>query len=209
MRILKHIVIHCSDSPNGVDVAPSVIDGWHQQRGFQRRPDALQRATPENAKLAHIGYHWVIRTNGQPVKGRDIDEVGAHVQGFNEHSIGICMVGRGKYFWRQFENLHFLLGAIVYSIQRNLSVPQLKYPPKGALLMQQLEKMGIKLVGHRDLSPDLDGDGVVERHEWLKECPCFDVKTLAERDFIPLPENCLDDDLHSADPKQRAIDASA
>jgi N-acetylmuramoyl-L-alanine amidase len=30
------------------------------------------------------------------------------------------------------------------------------------------------VVGHRDLSPDLDHDGVVEPHEWVKQCPCFD-----------------------------------
>ena len=30
--------------------------------------------------------------------------------------------------------------------------------------------------GHRDFSPDLDGDGIVEQHEWLKDCPCFDVR---------------------------------
>jgi N-acetyl-anhydromuramyl-L-alanine amidase AmpD len=33
------------------------------------------------------------------------------------------------------------------------------------------------VLGHRDLSPDKDGDGVVEKHEWVKACPCFDVKT--------------------------------
>lgn len=31
-----------------------------------------------------------------------------------------------------------------------------------------------KIVGHRDLSCDADGDGIVERHEWVKQCPCFD-----------------------------------
>jgi N-acetylmuramoyl-L-alanine amidase len=30
------------------------------------------------------------------------------------------------------------------------------------------------VVGHRDLSPDLDKDGLVEPHEWMKQCPCFD-----------------------------------
>jgi hypothetical protein len=25
------------------------------------------------------------------------------------------------------------------------------------------------------MSPDLDRDGKVEPHEWLKMCPCFDV----------------------------------
>jgi N-acetylmuramoyl-L-alanine amidase len=34
----------------------------------------------------------------------------------------------------------------------------------------------IEIVGHRDLSPDLDGDGIVEPQEWIKQCPCFDAK---------------------------------
>ena len=33
-----------------------------------------------------------------------------------------------------------------------------------------------KVVGHRDLSPDADGDGVIESNEWIKACPCYDVK---------------------------------
>jgi len=27
--------------------------------------------------------------------------------------------------------------------------------------------------GHRDMSPDSDGDGIIEQHEWFKQCPCF------------------------------------
>ena len=39
-----------------------------------------------------------------------------------------------------------------------------------------------KVVGHRDLSPDRDGDGVVEPEEWIKLCPCYDVESeLAEQ----------------------------
>jgi N-acetylmuramoyl-L-alanine amidase len=34
--------------------------------------------------------------------------------------------------------------------------------------------------GHRDWSPDLDGDGVIEKHEWLKDCPCFEVSEFME-----------------------------
>ena len=33
------------------------------------------------------------------------------------------------------------------------------------------------VLGHRDTSPDKNGNGVVEKCEWLKECPCFDVKS--------------------------------
>ena len=32
---------------------------------------------------------------------------------------------------------------------------------------------GSRLVGHRDLSPDLNGNGEIEPEEWVKECPCF------------------------------------
>ena len=34
---------------------------------------------------------------------------------------------------------------------------------------------GVRIVGHRDLSPDRNGDGKISRNEWLKDCPCFDV----------------------------------
>lgn len=41
----------------------------------------------------------------------------------------------------------------------------------------------VEVLGHRDTSPDLDGDGIVEPEEWTKMCPCFDVRT--EYPFIP------------------------
>ena len=34
---------------------------------------------------------------------------------------------------------------------------------------------GVKIIGHRDLSPDRNGNGVVEPFEWMKACPSFDV----------------------------------
>ena len=30
-----------------------------------------------------------------------------------------------------------------------------------------------KIVGHRDLSPDLNGDGIIQPNEWTKLCPSF------------------------------------
>lgn len=75
-RFINLLVIHCAATPANMDVGVSEIDRWHRERGFDR-----------------IGYHFVIRRNGVIEKGRDISEVGAHVQGFNKNSIGICMVG--------------------------------------------------------------------------------------------------------------------
>jgi hypothetical protein len=36
--------------------------------------------------------------------------------------------------------------------------------------------------GHRDLSPDKNGNGEIEPEEWMKACPCFD----AEEEFKEL-----------------------
>ena len=33
-----------------------------------------------------------------------------------------------------------------------------------------------RVCGHRDLSPDLNGNGEIEPEEWIKACPCFEVK---------------------------------
>ena len=30
--------------------------------------------------------------------------------------------------------------------------------------------------GHRDFSPDLNGNGTIEPNEWIKDCPSFDAR---------------------------------
>lgn len=37
------------------------------------------------------------------------------------------------------------------------------------------------IVGHRDLSPDANKDGKIDKHEWLKSCPGFDVRAWTKR----------------------------
>ena len=46
---------------------------------------------------------------------------------------------------------------------------------------------GLQGVRHRDLSPDLNGNGEIEPEEWVKSCPCFEVKAefgSPEKDII-------------------------
>ena len=47
------------------------------------------------------------------------------------------------------------------------------------LVFQLLDKYPSirEVIGHRDTSPDLNGDGFINRHEWIKDCPCFDVRS--------------------------------
>lgn len=40
-----------------------------------------------------IGYHFVIGAGGQIYEGRDLNYQGAHAKGFNQGTIGVCMLG--------------------------------------------------------------------------------------------------------------------
>lgn len=106
-----------------------------------------------------IGYHFVVQLDGNIEQGRPLAEVGAHVSGHNSNSIGICYIGglsreresKDTRTPEQKESLLFLVKAL------KAAIPTVT-----------------KVAGHRDYSPDLNGDGVIEPHEWIKTCPCFD-----------------------------------
>jgi len=70
------IAIHCSASPPSQDIGVAEIDRMHRLRGF-----------------LSCGYHYVIRRDGTVEDGRALNQRGAHVEGFNHCSIGICLVG--------------------------------------------------------------------------------------------------------------------
>jgi hypothetical protein len=40
-----------------------------------------------------IGYHYLIDRNGTVATGRPVEQVGAHVQGHNTGTIGVCLIG--------------------------------------------------------------------------------------------------------------------
>lgn len=188
MRSIDLIVIHCSASPNGVWISPEQIDRWHAERGFQRAPAAIVAARPT---LPHIGYHWVITADGTAWPGRALDEVGAHAKDFNAHSIGVCLVGTNAFFLRQWEQLRQSIVTAAFGLQARAGVPE-PYPVSPARALEIFSERGVRIVGHRDLSPDIDGDGLVSPHEWLKTCPGFDVADWLERGMEPEPLRVLD-----------------
>lgn len=148
---IKLIVVHCSASPRGQDLTAEDINQMHRDRGW-----------------TEIGYHFFIRRNGALEIGRDLDEQGAHVKGYNKGSWGVCLAGgldrsgkaENNFTQAQFQTLRAILVVL------KAMAPQ------------------AEILGHRDLSPDADGDGVVEEHEWLKQCPCFDVRVWCEENGL-------------------------
>ncbi|MFC1014268.1 N-acetylmuramoyl-L-alanine amidase [Pasteurella multocida] len=145
--ILK-IVIHCSATQNGKSLATKNQTAAQVIDGWHK-----QRG------YSRIGYHYVIDVDGTLETGRKVGEMGAHVKGHNKQSIGICLVGgitkdgknHGEYTEAQWKTLYKLLREL-----------ESQHPQA-------------KIYGHRDLSPDLNGDGSITPNEWLKTCPCFDV----------------------------------
>lgn len=190
-RNINLIVIHCSATPSGKPLvqgkpgqpdylnAPQVINAWHAERGFRRQPAAVRAFS---TRLPSIGYHYVIDLTGVVWSGRGLNEMGAHAAGFNAHSVGICLVGgaerEASYTPAQWDSL----AQMVRMLSEQFLVPL-------APALNGQNRLGV--MGHRDLSPDTNGNGTVEPREWLKTCPGFDVSTWLSRGLKPLPQHIL------------------
>lgn len=145
------IVIHCSASRAGQDLRAADIDKMHQERGF-----------------AMIGYNFVVDLDGTVEDGRPLSRDGAHCntaglsgKSYNKHSIGICYVGgldeNGK-------------PADTRTVAQKAALVDLVYR-----LLDEYPTIK-EVIGHRDASPDKNGNGKIERNEWIKQCPCFSVR---------------------------------
>ena len=77
MRVITLLIIHCSAVKPDQTSSVAQIDTWHRQRGWK----------------FGIGYHYVVRRNGEIEPGRPEWMIGAHCLNHNAHSIGICYEG--------------------------------------------------------------------------------------------------------------------
>ena len=128
MRIISLIVIHCSAVTPDQESSAAQIDTWHRDRGWK----------------FGIGYHYVIRRNGEIEPGRPEWMVGAHCVNHNSHSIGVCYEGGLDIRGQPADTRTAEQKA---SLRRLLEDLRQRYPH--ALI-----------VGHHDLNP-------------LKDCPCI------------------------------------
>lgn len=123
-RQITGIVIHCAATRNGEWHTVYDIDQWHRARGFSRTDEFRRKMNPD---LASIGYHFVIYPNGAIATGRHLDEVGAHAQGYNSKSIGVCLIGTDWFTLDQWDSL------------------------RGNIMSLQKLWPEARIVGHRDL----------------------------------------------------------
>ncbi|OCP07998.1 MULTISPECIES: N-acetylmuramoyl-L-alanine amidase [unclassified Ensifer] len=145
-RPVHTIVLHCSATRVNSDYSVEQLTADHKGRGFDGP-----------------GYHFYIRKNGDVVFLRPMTCIGAHVQGHNTGSIGICYEGgldaSGKpndtRTAAQKKTMHDLLVAL-------------------AAFLRTVGQEITTICGHRDFSPDKNGNGKIDAWERIKECPCFD-----------------------------------
>ena len=87
-RDITKMIVHCSDS---IDGDAKTFRQWHKARGWN-----------------DIGYHFVIRRDGEIEMGRMPSVQGAHTKGHNPDSIGVCLVGKQDFNEVQFISLRRL-----------------------------------------------------------------------------------------------------
>lgn len=83
MRKINEIIVHCAATrPN-----------WMDSKTVEQKRDEIRRWHVDDNGWADIGYHYVIDRDGQTAKGRPLENAGAHTQGRNANSIGVCLIG--------------------------------------------------------------------------------------------------------------------
>ena len=128
-RTINRIIVHCTATPEGRVETVESIRRIHKAKGW-----------------ADIGYHYLIGLNGERWNGRNVNLVGAHCEGYNANSIGVCYVG---------------------GCDKNMKAKDTRTDKQKAALIALLKDLRklypkAKIVSHRDL----DRKG--------KACPSFD-----------------------------------
>lgn len=148
-----YIIVHCSASQNKQEYDWKFIDRVHRSNGW-----------------LGIGYHFVIRTDGTIQNGRGIDDLGSHVAGYNDCSIGICLIGGltkdGK-------------------TENNFTANQMSSLKELIDWLKEDHYPDAKVIGHYDI-PGVN-----------KACPCFNVEEWYNG-FVsmPAPDPIPDDHVH-------------
>ncbi len=131
-RSIQYIVVHCSATRANIPFTEEQLLKCHLQRGFKC-----------------IGYHFYITRDGELHHCRPVSEPGAHVRGFNRHSIGICYEGG--------------LDENGYPVDTRTQAQRFTLLDLLTILRHQYPKA--QILGHYQLSASIH-----------KACPCFDCR---------------------------------
>lgn len=146
---VEYIVVHCSAGFGNVE---SIQRFWKRTLGW-RSP----------------GYHVIIEQDGTEHQLSPFDKPTNGVKSFNDRCLHVCYIGgvelvddeykaKDTRTVAQKQGLHKVIQRMIAWLQQN-----------GKDVTKNLS-----VVGHRDFSPDQNGDGAIAPWERIKECPSFD-----------------------------------
>ena len=106
------------------------------------------------------GYHYVVDKDGVVHNMLHVSRVSNGVKGYNSTSINVAYIGgidsNGKAIDNRTTKQKIALRAILSELKE-------KFP-------------NAEIMGHRDISPDTNHNGIVDSWERIKECPCFNAR---------------------------------
>lgn len=132
----------------------------HCTAGSQKQTVADLLAEFKRKRWRNPGYHVVITPDGKCHQLLDFGKVSNGVKGHNSTAINVAYMGGIDAEGKATDNR---TDAQKESLRKLLKLLKSRYPKA-------------EIMGHRDISPDTNGNGKVDSWERIKECPCFDAK---------------------------------
>lgn len=154
-------VIRVVKSGNDIPLNSGFIPKWltfHCTSGPQRQStQEIFNYWKNHNKWSNVGYHFLISADGTIEQCKEVWQSTNGVKGFNTRNIHICYKGGQN-------AIDTRTDAQIKSQLMLLDFFKEKYPNVIAL-------------GHRDFSTDANGNGILERWEWIKSCPSYDFRS--------------------------------
>lgn len=155
-QTLKYLVIHCTATPEGREVTGADIRRMH-----------LSPVSAGGRGWKQVGYNDIFRLDGtvERLVSNNEDnivdpwEITNGAKGYNSVSRHVVYAGGCD---KSMKPKDTRTAAQKEAMKRYVQDFHAKHPK-------------VKIVGHRDLSPDLNGNGIIEPSEWAKACPSFEV----------------------------------
>lgn len=158
-RSISWISLHCSA---GYALIPAIEKFWY---------NTLKWKSPGyHIIIYEDGTRWYVTKNGSYSTDStklDLNKITNGVQGFNSKTVHISYIG-GVEKTNTSKAFDSRTPAQKKSIIEAIKLVQDTLSKSG----QDISK--IKIQGHRDFSPDKNGNGVIDPWERIKECPSFD-----------------------------------
>ena len=130
----------------------------HCTAGSQKQTVDDLRAEFKAKKWRNPGYHYVVHADGKVSQLLGEQFVSNGVKGYNSTSINVAYIGGIDSKGKAVDNRTAEQKASLVKLLKELKG---RYPKA-------------EIMGHRDISADTNGNGIVDPWERIKECPCFD-----------------------------------